>query len=694
MPDFKASAGNAHQLGSHYDGKGVNFALFSAHATAVELCLFDSSGSEEIARFNVVENDNNIWHIYISGVEAEQVYGYRVYGPYKPEEGFRFNPNKLLIDPYGKKLVGKLIWNKALFGYDIDSPDKDLSFSYIDSAPYVPKSVVVDDDFDWQDDVRPNYKFEDSIIYETQLRGYTKLQPYVADNKRGTFAGFAHKSVLNYLKWLGVTAVEFLPIHAFFGNRHKKGFIKDNYWGYESFSFFAPEQSYLSNNNLAEIKEMVKSMHRHGLEVILDVVYNHTGEGNQLGPTLCYRGIDNTSYYTLSPENRRYYYDSTGCGASFNVQNPNVLRLVMDSLRYWVQEMHVDGFRFDLATSLSRQKTSFSQESGFMYAVNQDPVLRKCKLIAEAWDIGYGGYQVGAFLPGWAEWNDKYRDNVRRFWKGDQYQTAEMASRLSGSSDVFNYNNRDIWTSVNFITAHDGFCLRDLVSYNHKHNSGNGENNRDGNDSNWSWNSGAEGETDNNVIIDNRYSRAKAMLTTLLMSFGTPMMVAGDEFAHTQMGNNNPYCQDNVLTWITWEGITENDKNLAKFTKKLIKLRKKLRIFERRKFFTGKPIDKSNFKDITWYTEKGKEFSSDDWHDGNRKSLSYCVYTGNKFVICLFNANFNDLKWKLPNLGENTSWGLVIDSSDKFNDTNKLGSAKEIKVPAWSVIVLEIKNKK
>lgn len=693
MHNFKPSSGTAYPLGASYDGKGVNFALFSAHAEKVELCLFDRSGSEELERYVVSENDNGIWHIYLAGVEPEQVYGYRVYGPYKPEEGHRFNPHKLLIDPYGKKLVGKLIWNKAIFGYDIDSSDKDLSFSTLDSAPYVPKSVVVDDSaYDWEGDKHPRTKFENTVIYETQLRGYTKLHPYVPEAKRGTFAGFNNRTVLNYLKWLGITAVEFLPVHAFFGNRHKKGYITDNYWGYESFSFFAPEQSYLGTNNIDEIRDLVKSLHKNGIEVILDVVYNHTGEGNQLGPTLCYRGIDNASYYTLNPDNKRYYFDSTGCGASFNIQNPDVLRLVMDSLRYWVEKMHIDGFRFDLAPTLSRHHTSFTQESGFLYAVSQDPLLVQSKMIAEAWDVGFGGYQVGAFLPGWAEWNDKYRDNVRRFWKGDQFQAAEMASRLAGSSDVFNYNNRDIWTSVNFVTAHDGFNLHDLVSHNHKHNAANGENNRDGNDSNWSWNSGAEGETDNPVVLENRLSRARAMLATLMMSFGTPMMVAGDEFSRTQMGNNNPYCQDNALTWITWEGITERHKEFVRFVQRLLKMRKRLKIFERSKFFTGRPIDRSGYKDITWYTERGTEFTAEDWHDGSRKSLSYSVYTGSKFVMAIFNANFNDLEWKLPPLPENAEWTLVLDSSEKFLHGTDLYSGAVIRIPAWSVLVFEIKK--
>ena len=482
-----------------------------------------------------------------------------------------------------------------------------------------------------------------------------------------------------------------MPIHAFFGNRHKKGYVTDNYWGYESFSFFAPEQSYLSGNDISEIKDMVKKMHAHGLEVILDVVYNHTGEGNQLGPTLCYRGIDNSTYYVLNPENKRYYYDTTGCGASFNVQHPACLRLVMDSLRYWVEKMHVDGFRFDLATTLSRQQNQFTQQSGFLYAVEQDPVLKNVKMIAEPWDVGMGGYQVGAFLPGWAEWNDKYRDNVRRFWKGDTAQTSGMASRLAGSSDVFNYNNRDIWSSINFITAHDGFNLCDLVSYNQKHNLSNGEQNRDGTDSNWSWNSGVEGGSDNPMVEENRMLRSRAMLATLLMSFGTPMLVAGDEFLRTQMGNNNPYCQDNALTWINWEGITDKHKKFASYVRRLIKIRKQLKIFDRNKFFTGKKVGKSVYKDIAWYTPSGKEFETSDWHNGDLRSLSYCVYTGTKFVFMMFNANHKEQDWKLPDLSGDMHWNLILDSSGKFNPL-EVGSGKSVKIPAWSVVGFEIKK--
>lgn len=692
MARFRSFSGSPVPLGSSYDGQGVNFALFSAHASKVELCLFDASGSEELERYAITENTDGIWHIYLSQAKPDLVYGYRVYGPYKPSEGMRFNPNKLLIDPYGKKLVGTLIWNKAIFGYDIDSPEKDLSFSPLDSAPYVPKSVVVDDNaYNWEGDKTLLYPLSKSVIYEAHLRGSTRLSPFLPDSKRGTFAGFAEDSTINYLKHLGITAVEFLPVHAFFGNRHKRGYIIDNYWGYESFSFFAPEQSYLATGDVDEIRDMVKKLHAHGIEVILDVVYNHTGEGNHLGPTLCYRGIDNASYYVLNPDNRRLYMDTTGCGASLNLQNPNVIRLVMDSLRYWVEKIHIDGFRFDLATTLCRRDGEFKQTSGFLYAVAQDEVLRRVKLIAEPWDVGVGGYRLGAFLPGWAEWNDKYRDNIRRFWKGDPGQVAELASRLTGSSEIFNHNNRSISSSINFITAHDGFTLNDLVSYNIKHNMANGENNRDGTDSNWSWNSGVEGESNNAVIIKNRRDRSRAMLATLMLSFGTPMLVFGDEFMRSQLGNNNPYCQDNAITWVTWEGISAAQKQMIGFVRRLIRLRHKLKIFDRSRFFTGKVVDTCGNKDLAWYTETGKEFSESDWHDANRRTLSYLVKNGKEFVLAIFNADYQKKEWKLPTVGEKKSWSLLLDTSETFADKDKLCAGKTVLVPAWSVLLIEIK---
>ncbi len=688
----KTYAGVPYPLGATFDGDGVNFALFSANAKKVELCLFSPNGAIETERYELTERDNDIWHIYVSGLKAGQVYGYRVYGEYKPQEGKRFNHNKLLFDPYGKKLVGCLILNKAIFGYDIDSPMKDLSFSNLDSAPYVPKSVVVDNQYDWKADKHPQTPFEKSVIYETHTKGFTYLHPKVKENERGKFAALASKSVQNYLKWLGITAVELLPIHAFFADKHNVKNTTKNYWGYESLSFFAPEPSYLSCDDIDEFRDMVRIMHKNGIEVLLDVVFNHTGEGNELGPTLCYRGIDNESYYTLNRDNPRYYYDSTGCGASFNLQNPAVMTLVMDSLRYWVNEMHVDGFRFDLAPTLARKNEEFMQDAPFLSAIRQDDVLRQVKLIAEPWDVGYGGYQLGAFPSNWAEWNDQYRDAVRKFFKGDERMAGVFASRISGSSDIFNYNNRKICSSINFVTAHDGFNLADLVSYNGKHNFANGEENRDGNSNNCSWNSGAEGETSDEMINELRQKRAKALISALMLSFGTPMMLAGDEFYRSMFGNNNPYCQDNILNWIAWDAIDMKGRNFARFVRSLINLRKKLKIFDRKEFFSGKIVKDTKRKDIIWYTREGTEFSQKEWADPRIKTVSYCVYSDIRAVICIFNASADDISWTLPQISGYSRWKLRLDSSGVFDEDQKLASGALIKVPAWSVLAIEIKK--
>lgn len=692
MKNIKVSSGRAYPLGASYDGKGVNFALFSANAEKVELCLFNATGTKEEKRFCITVNDNNIWHIYLEGIEPGQAYGYRVYGPYKPQEGKRFNPHKLLMDPYAKKLIGKVIWHKALFGYDIDSADKDLSFSTLDSAPYVPKSVVVEDTFDWGDDKHPQIPFEDTIIYETHVRGYTMLHPQVPQCNRGKFLGMTNDSIINYLNWLGVTAVELLPVFSFFGE--KDGMYIDNYWGYETLSYFIPEAKYLVNNDIDEFKQMVKTLHANNKEVILDVVYNHTIEGNQMGPTLCYRGIDNESYYTLQAENKRFYFDTTGCGASFNLQNPYVLTLVTDSLRYWRNVMHVDGFRLDLATSLSRVRGKFTQDSGFLLSVRQDESLRRCKMIAEPWDATMDGYQIGAFPPGWAEWNDRYRDVVRRFWRGDDRQVGEFASRVSGSSDIFGYSNRDIWSSINFVTSHDGFNLTDLVSYNEKHNTVNGENNRDGNDANWSYNSGEEGKSKNKQVLKNRRLRKKALLATLLMSFGTPMLVAGDELGNTQFGNNNPYCQDNVLTWIVWEAIDREDRDLTRYVKKLIDLRKRMGIFSRIKFFEGQTIEKyarQKIKDMMWLKNDGTEFENADWHLESRHSLAAFVYQEKCSYIMICNADSSEDVWQLPAFCKNAEVEVVLDSTETLSG-NYIKPNEKLLVPAWSVVVLEIRK--
>jgi len=691
MPDIKVWDGRAYPLGATPDEWGVNFALFSAGALKVELCLFDKSGVKETARFEMAVRENNIWHIYLEGVKAGQVYGYRVYGPYDPAKGKRFNPNKLLIDPYARKLIGRLIWHKAIYGYDLDSPDKDLSFSTLDSAPYVPKSVVVgQSSFDWENDVPPQVDYSKTVIYEMHTKGFTRMHPKVADAKRGTFAGLASHSACSYLKWLGVTSIELLPVNAFMAERNAG--VRGNYWGYETLNFFALEPSYLVGSDVDGFRKMVKRFHENGQEVILDMVYNHTLEGNHLGPTLSFRGIDNESYYTLDGTNKRYYYDSTGCGASFNLQNPYVLTLVMDSLRYFVEEMHVDGFRLDLAASLARVRQEFSQYSGFLMSIRQDEILQLVKIVAEPWDVGIGGYQLGAFPPGCMEWNDRYRDVVRRFWRGDDRQIGELASRLSGSSDVFGPSKRTIWSSVNYLTIHDGMTLEDLTCYNHKHNQANGEDNRDGTDANWSYNSGFEGMTTDKRVLENRRLRRRAMAATLMLSFGTPMLLAGDEFLNTQFGNNNAYCQDNVISYLMWDTIGPEEISNIRYVKNLIKLRRRMGIFNRKNFFSGAFVDaKQGIKDLAWYTEKGAEFVQNDWYQQNRRALSYMVAANDKMFFVILNANANNLKWKLPTFRKAYKWNLLLDSSEKF-ESEKITSGADIWVPAWSVLCFEIKK--
>ncbi len=687
MKDIKTKKGFCYPLGSTFDGQGTNFSIFSAHATKIELCLFDIQGKKELKRIEILENECGIWHVYLEGIKPGQLYGYRVYGPYKPQEGKRFNEHKLLIDPYAKKLYGELIWHKAIFGYDTDSPEQDLSFSKLDSAPYVPKSVVVDDTFDWQNDERPHIPFEKTVIYELHTKGFTALFPKVPSNLRGKFEALSDKSIQTYLKWLGVTSVELLPVHAFFP--HQKGRDRVNYWGYETLSFFALENSYLSRDSIDDFKSMVKTFHENGKEVILDVVYNHTIEGNHLGPTLCYRGIDNETYYTLDKTNKRFYYDSTGCGASFNVQNVNVLTLIMDSLRYFVKQMHVDGFRFDLATSLGREKTEFRYNSAFVRALRQDETLRDVKLIAEPWDVGMGGYQIGAFAPGIAEWNDRFRDVVRRFWRSDERQIGELASRISGSSDIFGYNNRNMWTSVNFITAHDGFCLRDLVSFEKKHNEANGEDNKDGSNDNYSSNSGQEGLIVSQEIKTKRLKRAKNLMATLLLSFGTPMIVQGDEFFNTQFGSNNPYAQDNIISYLAWDAIEKEGYEFICFVRRLIKLRQHLKIFERTRFFKGHQEKNTHYKDLAWYTEKGHEFTAHDWQEHSRKALSYLVYEKDTLLYVVLNASDQEISWKMPPLKKAKKWEVLIDTSDSFSPSKLQGSAV-VNIPAQSVIAIKI----
>ncbi len=697
--------GRPYPLGATWDGRGVNFALFSANAEKVLLCLFDETGTREIQRIAMPERTDEVWHVYLPDVQPGQLYGYRVFGPYDPERGHRFNHNKLLLDPYAKSITGPLVFNETMQGYRSGSPKADMSFDRRDSAPFVPKCRVIDDTFSWNGDKAPQTPWSETIIYESHLKGFTFRNPEIDEQIRGTFAGMGAPQAVDYLKNLGITAVELLPIQAFFTGNHLLKAGLHNYWGYDPVSYFAPHPPYMTGQNLDEIKNMIRVFHDAGIEVFMDVVYNHTGEGNQMGVTLSFRGIDNAVYYRLRRDNPRYYEDTTGCGASFNVEHPRVIQLVMDSLRYWVEQMHVDGFRFDLAPTLARTGTGFTNTAGFLTAVQQDPVLQRVKMIAEPWDIGLGGYQVGAFPPGWSEWNDRFRDTIRLFWKGDKGQIGNMASRLTGSSETFGYRGRHPWTSVNFVTAHDGFTLNDLVSYNEKHNEANAENNKDGTNDNRSWNSGVEGETGNPVILNLRYKRMRAMAATLLLSLGVPMISAGDEFCRTQEGNNNAYCQDTPISWLNWDQISEEDAEFREFMRYLIKLRKEHRVFRRKRYYTGKKIGDSSLKDITWITPEGLEMSSADWNKPYAQSLSALIsgalsvafcnedgrfYPDNHFFIIL-NAFHDGIEWLLPEMDKDTVWNLILDTSrDKpvvENETYKPGDS--FNVPAWSVLLFE-----
>lgn len=603
--------------GPHFEGEGTNFALFSAHATKVELCLFDDAGNE--TRVELPGFTDEIWHGFLPGVRPGQQYGYRVYGPYEPQNGHRFNPHKLLIDPYARELAGDLIWGDELFGYTVGHPDKDLSFDERDSAPFVPKAVVVEEAYDWGDDARPMHPWEDTVVMETHVRGYTMRFPDIADDVRGTFVALALNPVTEAIRSLGVTAVELLPIHAYADDQHLLEDERRNYWGYNTLGFFAVKRRYLASGHRDELRETVKALHAAGLEVLLDVVYNHTAEGSELGPTLSFRGIDNVSYYRLA-DDPRYYINDTGTGNTLNVSHPRVIQMVTDSLRYWVQEMHVDGFRFDLATILGREPSGFDQRGGILDAVAQDPLLATVKLIAEPWDCGPGGYQVGHFPPGWAEWNDRFRDDMRSFWKGDEGKLGDFASRFAGSADFFNKRGRRPWASVNFITAHDGFTLGDLVSYNDKHNDANGEDNRDGSDNNHSWNCGAEGPTEDEGITALREQQMRNLLASLLLSRGTPMLLAGDERAQTQGGNNNTYGQDSEIAWIDWTRDPTEGRQAA-FVQALIGLRRRFPMLTRARYDTGRALAEELRVAMTWYAPSGEAMQDHQW-GGDARSVA------------------------------------------------------------------------
>ena len=666
--------GNAYPSGANWDGGGVNFALFSQHAEKVELCLFDESGRRERQRIVMPERTDDLWHCYLPEARPGLAYGYRVYGPYKPEEGHRFNPNKLMVDPYAKDLIGQLRWGDALYGYIVGSKRGDLSFDRRDSAPLMPKARVLEPAFTWGEDRRPAIPWQDMVVYEMHVRGFTMRHPDVPSQLRGTYAGLGSAPVVEYLKRLGVTTVELLPVHTYLNDRHLAEKGLQNYWGYNTLGFFAPEMRYSASRKVKEFKTMIRTLHSAGIEVILDVVYNHTCEGNQLGPTLSMRGIDNASYYIINSENRRHYDDFTGCGNTVNLEHPRALQLVMDSLRYWVQEMHVDGFRFDLASALARESGKVENLGGFFDAIRQDPTLNRVKLIAEPWDLGHGGYQVGNFPHGWAEWNDRYRDRMRSYWKGDGGVIGDVAQRLTGSQDLYGWSGKRPHASINFVTAHDGFTLHDLVSYNEKHNEANGENNQDGHNNNLSWNCGVEGPTDDPVIVSLRERQKRNLLATLLLSQGVPMLLAGDERGHTQQGNNNAYCQDNELSWLDWTPAPEREA-LISFVQRLISLRLAHPSFRRRNFFAGRPLREGAIKDVTWLKPDGTEMRPQDWNDVNARCLGKLISgqgisehgpRGQRLYdddfLLLFNAHHDQIAFVLPPAGE-SGWHLQLDTA-------------------------------
>ena len=674
---MKIWPGNPYPLGAIWDGAGVNFSLFSENASKVELCLFD--GAKEM-RIAMSEQTHQVWHLYLPEARPGQLYGYRVHGPYEPREGHRFNPAKLLLDPYAKAMTGTIQWSDALFAYTIGHPDQDLSRDDKDSAPGMPKSIVVDPAFSWGNDAPPATPWHKTIIYELHVKGFTMRHPGVPPELRGTYAGLTCPAVIDYLTSLGITAVELLPVHQFVADKHLLDRGLTNYWGYNSIGFFAPEASYSSSGamgqQVGEFKSMVRALHREGIEVILDVVYNHTGEGNQLGPTLSFRGIDNASYYRLVQEDKRYYMDYTGCGNTLDMTHPRVLQLITDSLRYWVTEMHVDGFRFDLASTLARELHDVDRLGAFFDIIQQDPVISQVKLIAEPWDLGPGGYQVGNFPVLWAEWNAAYRDTVRRSVKGDAGQVGGLGFRLTGSSDLYGHNGRQPYASINFITAHDGFTLHDLVSYNEKHNEANGEENRDGHNENLSWNCGVEGETDDPIVFALREQQKRNFLATLLLSQGVPMILAGDEIGRTQKGNNNAYCQDNEISWLDWK-LDRPRRELLEFTRYLIRLVDEHPVLRRRHFFQGRRIRGSEVKDLVWFRPDGKEMSDEDW--GNSESRCFGLRLagdaieevddrGNRIVddtlLILLNAHHEAVPFVLPAHRRKVRWQVLLDTTE------------------------------
>lgn len=699
-------SGKPYPLGATWDGKGTNFALFSEHATGVELCLFDKQGRE--TRLPLTEVSNFVWHGYVPAVGPGQRYGFRVQGPYEPQQGHRFNPHKLLIDPYAKAIEGDVEFSATTFGYTWNHPGEDLAFCDKDDAAFIPKAIVIDDLFDWEADELLQTPRHETIIYELHVKGFTQRHPDIPLELRGTYAGLGHPAAISHLQSLGVTAVELMPVHQFLATPgHLVEAQLRNYWGYDSIGYFAPYSGYSSSGTqgqqVTEFKQMVKALHRAGIEVILDVVYNHTGEGNQMGQTLSLRGIDNASYYRLVEGDPRYYMDFTGCGNSLNVRHPQVLKLIMDSLRYWVLDMHVDGFRFDLASALARELYAVDRLSAFFDIIHQDPVLGDVKLIAEPWDVGEGGYQVGEFPLLWSEWNGKYRDTVRDFWRGEDSRLAEFAYRFTGSSDLYKNNGRNPSASINFITAHDGFTLRDLVSYNHKHNKANGEANRDGESHNRSWNCGAEGETADPEILTLRQRQQRNFLVTLLFSQGVPMLLSGDEMGRSQQGNNNAYCQDNEISWVDWELQAENEA-LLDFTRQLIAFRRRHPVFRRRKWFQGRAIHGSTVHDIAWFNPDGGAMLDEQWNDGFAKAIAiflngleiaepgeYGERIMDESFLIFFNAHYQPIEFMIPQGLQPWHWQVIIDTTQPHFVENGAWytSNKPIAVLQRSIVALK-----
>ena len=710
---MRTRPGNPYPLGAAWDGSGINFALFSENATEVELCLSDGpDGNEEGTRISMTEATDQVWHIYLPEVRPGQRYGYRVHGPYNPANGHRFNPGKLLLDPYARAIDGALRWSDALFGYQVGHPDADLSRDERDSASGIPKCVVIDPAFTWGEDRPPRIPWNETVIYELHVKGFTARHPDIPKPLRGTYAGLASPAAIDYLRSLGITAVELLPIHQSVTEQPLVDRGLTNYWGYNSIGFFAPDVRYCSSGGLGhqvnEFKAMVKTLHEAGIEVILDVVYNHTGERDHLGPTLCFRGIDNASYYRLIPHDRRHYIDYTGCGNTLNMTHPRTLQLIMDSLRYWVLEMHVDGFRFDLASALARELHDVNRLGAFFDIIHQDPIISQVKLIAEPWDLGEGGYQVGNFPVLWAEWNDQYRDTVRRFWRGDEGQAATLGYRLTGSSDLYGRGGRRPFASINFVTAHDGFTLHDLVSYNAKHNEANAEENRDGSDHNQSWNCGAEGPTDDPAIGNLRERQMRNFLASLVLSQGVPMLCGGDELGRTQQGNNNAYCQDNELSWFDWR-LDRRRRELLAFTRFLIALRRRHPVLRRRQFFYGRRIRGSEVKDLSWFRTDGKEMTEEDWTNPYTRCLGLRL-SGDAIeevnakgepvvddtLLILLNAHHEPIRFILPANRRGVRWETLLDTrmADGQRHQRPVRGGETYDLEGRSVALLRLRREK